>query len=652
MFELGVNIEDKVSLDGVYHTLNAIDVEGDAVSLVLKADDNTITISPNEFRSLYGQNRLALSDPLAHPADLQPHAGGAETTKALVRLFYCQAFDKDPVKLSDEKLDGFIARTAPLCPYAHKPPSAGALRVWVRSRGEPGRRLIRYMHDRQVRGPKGSGLNDEVEAIISAELEAHFQDIRRTDRTTVELVWAAVQERNAIKQQEDLALLDLPSESSIRRRIKAGRTRENVAAKWGRHISEQAFDGLRGSVEASRPLETVVIDHTELDLHLIDEETGLTWGRPTLCIAIDVATRAIISFWLSVRAPSIETLTGLMRWCVRPKDDWLARHEGLVGEWPMFGCPRKLVIDNGIEGVGPSFKSSCEAHGIEAHYAPVGTPDYKGICERAIQTVNGFVKELDGGVFDGVEAMRKLRVDASSDAVLTLQQAERFLTDWLINYYHRRPHAGLKGRTPLATWADLAKKSYIPLVPDLDQFDSALGHRVERCLSKQGVRVDNLNYSGPAVSDLLRDLLPTQTSTEPVAHSVKVQVRVMPDDISVIHVFNPRRQCFVALRCEYQTYSRFLSRSLHQEIQKAAAADKNVVHTEHELAKVKTRILKEVEAQKNSNKRTLRRKSRLAKESVPSGRKDGPEVSRHAVDLTHCREEFPPSDEWRPQISF
>ena len=59
-----------------------------------------------------------------------------------------------------------------------------------------------------------------------------------------------------------------------------------------------------GSLPRERPNDVWQIDHTIVDLVVVDEETWLPIGRPFLTIAIDVCTRMVAVFHLSLDAPS------------------------------------------------------------------------------------------------------------------------------------------------------------------------------------------------------------------------------------------------------------------------------------------------------------------------------------------------------------
>ena len=62
---------------------------------------------------------------------------------------------------------------------------------------------------------------------------------------------------------------------------------------------------------------------------------------------MDVATRAVIGFSVSLEGPSALSVSLLLSHAVLPKDRWLADRELHNLDWPMGGLPRRIHVDNG-----------------------------------------------------------------------------------------------------------------------------------------------------------------------------------------------------------------------------------------------------------------------------------------------------------------
>ena len=61
---------------------------------------------------------------------------------------------------------------------------------------------------------------------------------------------------------------------------------------------------------ADSPLAVVQIDHTLLDIMVLDEEMRLPIGRPWLTLAIDVFSRMVAGYHLSLDVESHDVVTG------------------------------------------------------------------------------------------------------------------------------------------------------------------------------------------------------------------------------------------------------------------------------------------------------------------------------------------------------
>jgi putative transposase len=70
-------------------------------------------------------------------------------------------------------------------------------------------------------------------------------------------------------------------------------------------------------------LEVVQIDHSPVDVIVVDEVHRLPIGRPWPTLAIDVATRVVVGFYVSLEAPSSTSVALCLTQAVLPKEFWL-----------------------------------------------------------------------------------------------------------------------------------------------------------------------------------------------------------------------------------------------------------------------------------------------------------------------------------------
>jgi putative transposase len=101
------------------------------------------------------------------------------------------------------------------------------------------------------------------------------------------------------------------------------------------------------SLQPRLPLEVVQIDHTLVDV-VVDELERLPLGRPWLTLAIDVASRMVTGFYVSLERPSSLSVALAISHAVLPKDLWLSDRE-LNLDWLSCGLPESLHLDNAQE---------------------------------------------------------------------------------------------------------------------------------------------------------------------------------------------------------------------------------------------------------------------------------------------------------------
>jgi len=147
-----------------------------------------------------------------------------------------------------------------------------------------------------------------------------------------------------------------------------GRGRTAPTARGQRQVGAGLF-GDAGTLEATAPLAIVQMDHTKVDVTVVDPITRLPIGRPTLTLAIDVATRMAMGFHLSLDPPSLTAVALVSDPCGDGQDE-LAGGSGIEAEWPAQGIPRVIHVDNGAEFHALAFERACAEHGVGLVYRP------------------------------------------------------------------------------------------------------------------------------------------------------------------------------------------------------------------------------------------------------------------------------------------
>jgi putative transposase len=284
-----------------------------------------------------------------------------------------------------------------------------------------------------------------------------------------------------------------PSRKAILARVRALDTREVAKARLQTSEAAALVDPVPGTYRVDNALDVVQIDHTSVDVIVVDEVHRLPIGRPWLTLAIDVATRVVVGFYVSLEAPSSTSVALCLTQAVLPKESWL-KARALACAWPVWGLPRALHADNGPDFTSAALRRGCDEYGIKLILRPIATPHYGGHIERLIGTLMGRVHLLPGTT--GSNPQDKGAYPAESESALTMAELERWLTIEICEQYHRRVHRGLR-RSPLAAWQAALRQAGAGLgaLPDQpEQFALNFLPFERRTLRRDGLHLFNICY--------------------------------------------------------------------------------------------------------------------------------------------------------------
>lgn len=294
-------------------------------------------------------------------------------------------------------------------------------------------------------------------------------------------------ERRCVKDS-----LPVPSLNAVIRRIRSLDPWIVAKRQLGREEAMRRIGPKPGTLEARAPLAVVQIDHTLVDVHVVDDVHRKSIGRPWITLAIDVASRCVLGFHLSLEAPSTASVAACIAHAFRPKDRWLAQNH-IEAQWPVWGLPYKLQADNAKEFKTEALTKGCADWSIEMVWRPLGKPHYGGHIERLIGTLMGRVHLLPGTTQSNPISRGRYR---SEDAAqLTLSELQRWIALEICERYHLNIHRALRC-TPIDAWRDwFATRGEAPAIPGDDQrFRLSFLPIVYRKLQRQGLYFMQIRY--------------------------------------------------------------------------------------------------------------------------------------------------------------
>jgi putative transposase len=347
---------------------------------------------------------------------------------------------------------------------------------------------------------------------------------------------------NENAQRPKFDALPLPTRRLVDRLIGKLDAYDKCVAQKGHDVARKEFRSVKGSIVTNAPLEWAEIDHTHLDLFVVDDETSRPVGRPYVTACIDKYTRCILGIYIGFTSPSFDSVVECLRDCILPKVNLKNEYPEIRSEWPAYGIPSHISFDNGLEFHCKSLESLCFSMNITPHYAPRKQAWFKGMIERFFGSLNGdFARGLPGYTFSNT--FDKGDYDPAKDAVVPLSKMKTYLRKWVVDVYHQKFHSALH-TSPFNMWSSSIKPEDIRLPDASIQLEAAMGLVDSRVLTPRGVEYEGLFYNSSELDDLRR---------REGAH-LNVEIRVDQADIGSIYVLWPktsRTYTVPALNSEY-----------------------------------------------------------------------------------------------------
>jgi putative transposase len=377
----------------------------------------------------------------------------------------------------------------------------------------------------------------EVNTIVDMTIEDTYLNQQKTSirRTALEV------ERRC----RDIGLPP-PHPNTVRHRIGQLSAHRKYRGREGDQAARSVFEPIRGPYgDADWPLAVWQIDHTQVDLILVDDLYRRPVGRPWITLAIDVFSRMVAGFYISFDRPGAMAVGLCLLHAMLPKETWLAQHE-IATPWPLWGKPAAVHADNAKEFRGRMLNRACENLGIDLHWRPVTQPHYGGYIERLCGTLNHAIHTLPGTTFSHPRQRGAYRSEAQ--AALTLAEFETWLATLIVDIYHQQVHSGI-GMPPVQRYEQgIFGSGDQPGIGVPERFVDETRLRLElmpyeeRTVQRYGIRLDEICY----YHDVLKKWINAPDPAHP-QRKRKFIVRRDPRDISVIYFYDPELQEYFAI---------------------------------------------------------------------------------------------------------
>jgi putative transposase len=248
--------------------------------------------------------------------------------------------------------------------------------------------------------------------------------------------------------------------------------------------------------EVKRPLQTVQIDHAQVDVVVVDEDSGDELGRPWIAMGIDAATRVVTGFHLTMTPPTRLSASLCLLHSVCDKTRWLEERR-VPFEWPVSGLPETVVTDANSFFGPRAFVRACRQVGVRNVWNAERDAKYGAHIESLIGTRLGDAPLItDMASTDRSEREGCGRRHAPR---FTLFELEAWLAAQITGAYHRKRHPALR-RAPIAAWRALAPETSIRAPVDCVSFRLSFLPEEECELHARGVNLLGRCFSSRALA--------------------------------------------------------------------------------------------------------------------------------------------------------
>jgi transposase InsO family protein len=376
------------------------------------------------------------------------------------------------------------------------------------------------------RGNTDAKVDERVDELAFKVIKNHFATRTRPQYSSAyfELI-RLINEENEARDVEDR--LTIPSIGYLKRRIHEVDPYHLTAAREGDDVARRKHGGFGPGERPTRPLEVLQIDHTPLDIVAIDDDFRVVIGRVYLTLAIDVFTRCIVGISIDYEKPSYHSVAKCLANAISFKDAIIERY-GLVNDWPCYGIPQRILVDNGSEFHSAALEALCAALNIAIEYTRKRKSHLKGVVERTFRTINkDHFQAIPGSTFSNYLQLKGY--DPKKFSLARVSSIVEAMYILIVDVLHQKgSRATLK--KPPAMWAQHIDE-FPPRMPaSQSELDVILGREVLKPVHHYGVEINFLKYGG--------NNLPLIRNHSKFAPGKKYRTKINPDDVTKLHVLS------------------------------------------------------------------------------------------------------------------
>jgi putative transposase len=491
------------------------------------------------------------------------------------------------------------------------PPSYITLYRWLKEYRHSGGNIRSLIPRHQDKGNFKPKITPEVYQLIKEVInEVYLTPERPNIASIYDVIICRILAENNLRKSHRQAALKIPHRSTIYRQIQQLERFEKTAGRYGKRTASLMYEPVKEGPRPTRPLERVEIDHTLLPFLVVDTETRMPIGTPSLTSAVDKYSGVIVGYYLSFEPFSSLSVMQCLLHAIYPKDYVASKFPSVKNDWNVYGIMEVLIVDNGKEFYSKHFQDACQQLGITIQYTPPYMPWYKSSIERTFSSYNTqLLRGQPGALFQ--EFTTQYDYDPQKNAVVSLEALQEMIHIFIVDIHNQSSHSHFC--IPRAeVWAK-GIIEYPPTLPlNLQDLRVLVGAIEKRVITRKGVELYGLYYNSSELARLRSNYEREDNRRRGgLREREKATIKYDPTNLSAIYVFDPDSHQFIVVPALNQEYTQGLTLWQHKVIKNLAAIEsKKVDIVALALAKQKIQEIVEREWQKSSKGKTRKSMAR------------------------------------------
>ncbi|MDP9911925.1 putative transposase [Variovorax boronicumulans] len=409
-------------------------------------------------------------------------------------------------------------------------PSGATIELWIRKYLQADRNAYALL-DRRAMSRRPKRLEPLIDVIVDGQLAKHYLRLRGV---SVKEAYRLICREIARHNEQHGTDLSPPSERTINRRVDSIPPFIRDSRRLGPAYARNKWRySLKGD-QSTRIMERVEIDHTPLDIWVLDPRSGVPLGHPWITVLIDRKSGYLLGFYISFYGPSAATVARALKVSILPKDEWLEALPDASHRWSAQGTAEMYVIDNGLEFHSKAFMRIAWELRSDVIFNPVHQPWLKPAIERAMMEFNRALP-APGKVYAPIA--NALPIDPKKGAAIVFDDLCTCLLEWASQKHPLNIHPKTLCR-PLDLWVEGLESCPPTMLPtQLDGLDLLCGLGAHRRVDGDGIFFNYLRFNSVELQDYRR------------SHGAvfRTEVRFNPDDLRQMHVYLPKSKSWLGV---------------------------------------------------------------------------------------------------------